>query len=78
MGNNNNIDWAAPSMDHRAVVMIINVNSVCKSTIIHFGRVCEKLRENRQQNLAARQEGKGARRGEGGDAYTAVLCPVVC
>ena len=29
------------------LVMIVNVNSVCKSTMIQFGRVCETVRENR-------------------------------
>ena len=39
----------------QGLVMIVNVNSVCKSTMIQFGRVGETVRENnRQQNLATR------------------------
>ena len=48
MGNNDyNIGLLA-----QWLVMIVNVNSVCKSKMIQFGRVCETVRENRQQNLA--------------------------
>ena len=48
MGNNEyNIGLLA-----QWLVMIVNVNSVCKSKMIQFGRVCETVRENRQQNLA--------------------------
>ena len=45
-------------MPDRAIVMIFNMNSEVKSTMIQFGRVCEGLRvSNGQQNLAARQVG---------------------
>ena len=50
MGNNDyNIGLLA-----QWLVMIVNVNSVCKSTMIQFGRVGETVRENSQQNLATR------------------------
>ena len=55
MGNNDyNIGLLA-----QWLVMIVNVNSVCKSTMIQFGRVCETVRENRQQNLATRCAERG-------------------